>query len=316
MKKNILIFAGNDFIAHQFLNGFIPRAIKKGINPIIIRVKNSPHHFNHKEMKRYAFYEDTLLVDHLLPFIEDNPSPIFKLLSFEQLTARYNLNVIECDKVNSPDFIDQINSLDFIGALSIRCFQIFKQPIIKTIRAKGFFCNSHPGILPDYRGVYCLLRGMVGQEKQVGWNLHEIEEGIDTGKIIKTATITNDGKSNMLQLFTAAMPHLVDAWSEYVEEKLENKDTKSLPQTSDGNYYTYPTPEEMNEWLSTGKLKPLNAKDLVRYYCDLFYADKDKHSQTAQGFKVHLINKVAQFETMLEMYQHTNAPVTPYKKAA
>ena len=316
MSKNLLIFAGNDFISHQFLNRIIPCLVKSGISPIIIKVNNKAHHWEHPEMKRYAFYEDTLLNEHLMTYIEDNPSPIYNLRSLGQLQSLYKLKVIDCKNVNAPEFIDHIKDLDFIGAISIRCFQIFKKNLIQFINTKGFFCNSHPGTLPNYRGVYCLLRGMISQEKQLGWSLHVIEEGIDTGNVVKTATIPNDPNNNMLQNFSNTIPQLVDAWLEYITEYLDDKNIESIPQLTKSNYYTYPTKLEIDEWLSNGRLKPLSSKALVKYYCDLFYSEENKHTSSAQNLKVFLINKVAQFETMLELDNAKTSKALPQKKAA
>ena len=314
--KNILIFAGDDLVACQFLTTFIPQAKAKNINPVIVRVQNGTHHWDHPEMKRYAFYEHTLLNDHVFPYMQENPSPVFQLFNIDQLSERYNLTVVEAAKVNAPDFVETVRNLDFIGAFSIRCFQIFKKPLIDAIKEKGFFGNSHPGLLPHYRGLFCMLRGMVEADTKVGWNLHVVEEGIDTGDIIKEITVQNNGTLNMMQLFTRTIPELAKGWLDYACAHVNGKSKQLEKQPSDGRYFTYPTNAEIDMWLATGALKSLSAKTMVQYYCDLAYAPEHKLNAAAQNFKVFLINKIARFETLIEMEREVYGSVKDIQKAA
>lgn len=314
--KNLLIFAGSDIVACQFLSAFIPQARAKSINPIIIRVQNGSHHWDHPEMKRYSFYENALLNDFIFPYINEHPSPVYKLANIDQLQERYNLQVIEAKKVNDPEFIQKLQEMDFIGAFSIRCFQIFKKPLIDTIKQKGFFGNSHPGLLPEYRGLFCLLRGMVEADKQVGWNLHIVEEGIDTGDVISEVIVPNDGTHNMFELFSHTIPHLVKGWLDFTCKAINGETPSLKAQLSEGRYFTYPTTAEIDSWLETDILKPLSAKEMVQFYCNIMYSPEHKLSKAAQDLKVFMINKIANFETTIEMEKDNYASGLLTQKAA
>jgi hypothetical protein len=316
MSYNVLLFVGDDIVVHQFLNSFIPRAVSEGINPVLIKVRNKHRHHNHPEMKRYSFYEDTLLNKFAIPYIEKNPSPVFTLSSVKQLIENYNLKYLETDNVNDPQFVSKLSKMDFRGAFSIRCFQIFKKPIIDIVKEKGFFGNSHPGLLPEYRGVMCMMRGMVEQAENVGWNLHIVEEGIDTGSILKTITIPYNPKFSMPELFLQTMPALVNGWIDIITSHHQNNLLHGDEQKSSGRYFTYPTYDEMEAWLQTNKLVPLSAKRMVKYYCDMIYAEKSKFTSDAQNFKTFLINNVASFETMIELETASALPVDGKQKAA
>ena len=76
--NNLLIYTGNDFVAHMFLNQFLPKVIEMGINPILITVK--PKASNLKsfyEMERYHFYETDLLNNEIYSYLENCEENIF-----------------------------------------------------------------------------------------------------------------------------------------------------------------------------------------------------------------------------------------------
>lgn len=60
---------------------------------------------------------------------------------------------------------------------------IARRPLIETVRP-GRFCNIHCGITPVYRGSgnpYALIRGDL---VHLGVTFHEVDSGIDTGRVI------------------------------------------------------------------------------------------------------------------------------------
>ena len=65
--------------------------------------------------------------------------------------------------------------------VSVLYDKIIKKEFIKNRRCYNF----HPGILPEYRGAGCSSWVIINGEKKSGVTLHLIDEGIDTGDIIK-----------------------------------------------------------------------------------------------------------------------------------
>lgn len=302
--KNVLVFIGEDFVSHLFLNNFVKQSIQMNVKPILIFVRNKNNSHNHREISRYEFYERDIIHTAIYPFIEDNKSNIFTMLSPRQIVQKYGLHTLETNNINDPDLIAQVNNLDIIGAISVRCFQIFKLPIIEIIKEKGFFCNSHPGILPDYRGVYCLLRGLVNKEKKLGWTLHDIDTGIDTGSIIKEIPHYNfDHNQSMPAILADTVPSLAQAWLAFIKDVIENREIHRKKQKGKGAYYTYPNAEEFEYWYANNLLKPLVPKDMVKFYFDMFVKPEDRIKQSAIDFKVRIINAVAQYETLIDMQE-------------
>lgn len=299
--KNIVLFLGNDFISLIFLNQFVPKLIDIGFNPLIVNVKSKNHNTS-KELQRYDFYQTQLLQDCLYSFIEKTGGNLFNLLTPKQIFTKYNIQTIETNNVNDPVFIKKLSTYDFLGAISLRCFQIFKSDIIDMINKKGFFGNSHPGVLPNYRGVYCMLRGIVNSDRTLGWTLHNIDKGIDTGSIISQTSYSNYSKEeSLIPIMAKSVEDLSCGWINFIKDYDGKQNIKITIQQNKGNYYTYPTENEFSHWYQTKKLHPLVPKEIVKFYFDLFTQPDDKFKKEIQNFKVTMITKVAQFETIMEM---------------
>ena len=52
------------------------------------------------------------------------------------------------------------------------------------LSANKIFINSHPSILPFYKGRNCIQRAFENKEKYYGCTLHHMSEEVDSGKII------------------------------------------------------------------------------------------------------------------------------------
>lgn len=52
------------------------------------------------------------------------------------------------------------------------------------LNANKIFINSHPSILPFYKGSKCIKRAFENKEKYYGCTLHHMSEEVDSGKII------------------------------------------------------------------------------------------------------------------------------------
>ncbi len=95
------------------------------------------------------------------------------------------------------------------------------------------FINYHPGLNPKYRGMnggYWALAEDDGAH--AGVTVHLIDEGVDTGAILYTATIEPTQKDNFVTYYylqaAAAMPLLIDAVEDALKGRLAPK-TSKLP---------------------------------------------------------------------------------------
>jgi len=98
------------------------------------------------------------------------------------------IRVINTHNKNSHNVT--IEALQIVGydrclGLSISFNKIFKKEILEKIK----IINLHPSWLPKFRGPSPVLWAIKNCEKEIGLTLHFVDEGIDTGDIIKQVKI-------------------------------------------------------------------------------------------------------------------------------
>jgi methionyl-tRNA formyltransferase len=80
--------------------------------------------------------------------------------------------------------------------------QIFKEPILNV--PKLGVINCHAGKLPFYRGRNILNWALINDEKEFGITVHYVDEGIDTGDIIKQQSYPISDKDDYNSLLEIA----------------------------------------------------------------------------------------------------------------
>jgi methionyl-tRNA formyltransferase len=106
---------------------------------------------------------------------------IDQTLTLKQYARRFNIPYIKIQNVNDKKFSRLLASLQLDYVFSY-CPQIYKKQTLSSV--KSHFINSHGALLPEYRGAasgyfWCLHNS----EQNVGYTIHIIDEGIDSGDI-------------------------------------------------------------------------------------------------------------------------------------
>ena len=86
------------------------------------------------------------------------------------------------------------------------------RPLIgKEILDKITIINTHPSLLPKYRGVHALAWAMINMEQELGFSIHLMNEYVDDGDILEQYKVNynNQTSQEMLNLF-----------NKYVEQNL------------------------------------------------------------------------------------------------
>jgi methionyl-tRNA formyltransferase len=120
---------------------------------------------------------DGLVISFIVPRY-DTQDPFLK-----EWAINHNIPFIPAENVNSPDFLELVSQYDVDLLVSMSFNQILKSPILKL--SKHGFINCHAGALPFYRGRNPLNWAIINGEKEFGITVHYVDEGIDTGDIIK-----------------------------------------------------------------------------------------------------------------------------------
>lgn len=114
--------------------------------------------------------------------LESNKIPQKKLIRINSVNSN------ECFK-----FLKEINP----DLIIVNGTRIISKNILNNISA--LFINTHVGITPEYRGVHGAYWALVNNDKEnCGVTVHKVDEGIDTGDLLKQSTITVTSEDNFV----------------------------------------------------------------------------------------------------------------------
>ena len=107
---------------------------------------------------------------------------------------------IETNKLYFVTSVNDERCLDLLKRYSpdlviVNGTRIISKRIINSINS--IFINSHVGITPEYRGVHGAYWALANNQPELcGVTIHIVDEGIDTGKILKQAIIKPTKEDN------------------------------------------------------------------------------------------------------------------------
>jgi len=108
----------------------------------------------------------------------DNPD-----LELKRLADINGIPFFVSPDVNEASFVEKIIEVKCDLLISMSFNQIFKSEILNVPRLGVI--NCHAGMLPFYRGRNVLNWALINDESSFGITVHYVDEGIDTGDIIR-----------------------------------------------------------------------------------------------------------------------------------
>lgn len=191
-------------------------------------------------------YQEHILISNMLYSLIEKLNIKQKYLTFNQLSKLNNIKLFKFININTQENL--IKKLDLDIIISIRFRTIFKDNII-GIPKYGIF-NIHSGILPKYRGAYCLIWAINNGEKYIGCSLHKINlsEDIDAGDVFAVSKILIDFNgsyvSNNINMFHNITPVVLN----FLREIKIGSKINLIKQKGESFYYGYPTEEDTEKF--------------------------------------------------------------------
>lgn len=99
----------------------------------------------------------------------------------KQLALKYNVPVLQPEKLKSPEFIEQLRSFN-PELMIVVAFRMLPE-IVWSMPKYGTF-NLHGSLLPQYRGAAPINRAIMNGETKTGVTTFLLKQEIDTGNII------------------------------------------------------------------------------------------------------------------------------------
>lgn len=101
-----------------------------------------------------------------------------------EFAKQNGLKVFSPEKIDKEYFAQNLKSLDADMAIVVAFGQILSKEILAEL--KFGWINIHYSLLPKFRGAAPVQRAILQGEKETGISFFAIEEGLDTGPIIKS----------------------------------------------------------------------------------------------------------------------------------
>lgn len=273
--RQLVVFTSDCLVAHMHLNDILPFLRAQNIKPVVFMMPDtkSPR-AQIPSLQRFSFYEEGLLNDVVYPALEEHEGRGAQRLTptFNQMAREFGFETITVESQKDPAILAAVRDPATIGALSVYHDAIFKADLISAVKEKGFFWNLHPAILPANQGLYLAFWNMVQGKRDHGCTLHEIDEGIDTGRIIATSHGKLDyGKPVVGQYFDH-----VKGGSELIKRallqqtRLGQVSYKIVAHDENRNYCSFPTEDDISAGEERGVRMIGTPEEMVNIYTAIF----------------------------------------------
>jgi hypothetical protein len=277
---NIVFFVGNDITSHLIVESAIPFLAKNGHRMHIALTRQIMRTEMPSDLAELYFFERTLLEECVYPFLETRPAlqagQPAKIRSFAMLARSYgNVTIANIDDVNDPVVIAYLRRHGITVGVSVRCYQKFGLDIIRYFQSasggtRSVLLNLHPGLLPQYRGVFTFAHAMNRAEAVAGFTLHHINEQWDAGPIVDAIARPLDYSSSVLENMCSLYPLARGLVTAAIGNLTTSVRLRSRGQQEDSaRYFTHLTTCELQELRSKGILL-VDGEKIVELLVDAF----------------------------------------------
>jgi hypothetical protein len=149
---------------------------------------------------------------------------------------RLGVPLVRVPTLNGEEAREALHGADLALSLdnTLISEETFTVPRLGTI-------NVHHGSVPDYRGGPPIFWELADGRDRVGFTIHRIDAGIDTGPVLASGEVPIVRKPALAATLAATIPALHDASLAALEQVLRQRDFAGRPQPSGGRHRTTPT---------------------------------------------------------------------------
>lgn len=257
---NIVILANRDIASNLSLNLLLPPLSEKHRVWVFLSDAVGSNVQRPAALDELKFFEQTLFNELIFPQL-DSAGRRGEWLTFNRLADLTEAPIRSMNRINSPDNLKMLASLDPDLVLSIRYGGILREAAISLPRLGVI--NLHSGLLPDYRGVMATFRALLAGESVIGTTLHRISDpGIDTGAIIATTEMPVRPGASYLWHVMALYPTACEKLIACVAALAAGEELTVSPQDEGGQYFSFPEAQDLDQFHERG-WRLLDPADIV-----------------------------------------------------
>jgi|TARA_B100000315_G_C14430149_1_gene519753 hypothetical protein len=253
--KTLVVFSGTDFLSHIVLKELMQFCYEKGIQLLICFTIDKTNEKIHAEaISEYLYYERRFL-------FED------RVLDLKQIAGKTGTIIKFQVDANSKDFLCFLSTLNLLSVINLRGYQKFRSNIIADLEAKNvFFVNLHPGLLPEYKGIFSTFWSMYNEAKKFGCTLHKVNEEYDSGEIILSESLELNYSISVFENVLNLAPTVKGMLFSFLSQITNKQSLKvSCQQIELSRYYSFPSKQNIDTFMKKQKLIDLEqASQLVK----------------------------------------------------
>lgn len=250
----ITILANRDLASCLALNILLPALHAHQLRVFLSEAVGKPNAAANTppELLQLKFYEQTLFNDILFPLLDaSHGHKNGRLRSFAGLAQLIGHPIEELQGINDAEGLARFTASAPDLVISIRFGSILKDAALAV--PKIGVLNLHSGLLPTYKGVMATFRALLQGESSIGTTLHWIDDSsIDTGRIVATTAMPVDSNKSYLGHVLSLYDDGCSAMIAAVNSLAGGKSLASSPQPAGGNYFTFPTCQELAAFHQAG----------------------------------------------------------------
>ena len=242
MKKNINkvkgIYEGIVLVTSRYWEGsyVLKKLIEKDIKLKGIFIQKTWWNKN----KSYE-YSNNFLRKHS----EDLTSKNRKYFTIEELSFLNDIPTYKIEDINSKKTEGLIENIGCKNLIIVGS-KILKKRLINNLEGEIF--NFHTGILPQYRGPYSEFWAYYeGNPENIGTTIHLIDEGVDTGPILKQEKILTNYHSDPEEGHIVNAMNGADLMARTMESYFLRNLKPIMQDERHANYFPFPSDEQISE---------------------------------------------------------------------
>jgi len=152
----------------------------------------------------------------------------------QQTAEKYDIPVFTPTSLKKPDVQKEFAALNADIAIVAAYGLILPKAILGAPRLGCV--NIHASLLPRWRGAAPIQRAILSGDQQTGITFMQMDEGLDTGAILKTYPLTIQGDMTAQDLFTALAQTAAREINQLINDLAQGR-ISPLPQPIDGVTY-------------------------------------------------------------------------------
>lgn len=272
---NILLFVGRDITSQVLTTNILKGLVEKKHKVSLVFANRNVNGKNTNIVTDESFLLIDMLHDVIFDCLDAEIGYVEKSFCWTRKQLEKGHSYIYCSKddINSEKLMDFIALQQVDAAIACRFPFILDAQVIAQVKSRGtgVFWNLHSAPLPDYAG-YSPLRWLMDEgEDMAGFTLHEIEEKVDSGKIItrnlQPVDYALDFSANLRRMLPQTIADTLAALDAMISgEKME---TVEIPKGKNYKFYPQPTKEVARRMYESG-ITDIDVDRLKAYYLDVF----------------------------------------------